>query len=91
MSDTRELFFVFCGCSYYAEGGVDDQVGIYRSLEEARAEMKKALVWFDEHRKADYPWGQIAVVREDAWMVIETVTTTHGNREEWRAKGEICQ
>jgi hypothetical protein len=63
------MYFLFAGKNYYPDGGMQDLVGMFRSVEQARA-------FFDNPGKDEdgyeirFDWYQIATVDADGRLVL---------------------
>ncbi len=57
---SRDLYFVFAGERYYPEGGAEDFVGFYDTLEEAEKVMVERCLSIN-------PYGEYGVPGDGAW------------------------
>lgn len=64
------MYFLFAGDTFYPAGGMDDLVGTFATLEEARAAVAEPGVDEDGFQ-IRYDWWQIATVRDGELGVVE--------------------
>jgi hypothetical protein len=80
------MFHLFMGYAYYPDGGMDDYIKSFPTVEEAKE--RASLFVVRENGPGDRPWAHIARVNESG--ELETVWTLRDDRrtnqiEEWSA------
>jgi hypothetical protein len=63
------MYFLFAGDNYYPVGGMEDLVGTFSTIDEARVEAEAGETIYAEYVRK-YDWWHIATIRNGQLVVV---------------------